>query len=433
MKILVVGAGYVGLVSGTCFAEFGFDITCVDKDQTKITQLQKGRVPIYEPGLDSLLQKQIDAGRISFTTDLKNNIADADVILIAVGTPTDISNRQADMTYVYAVAQEIAPYLTDYKVVVTKSTVPVGTAEKVRQIILKENPNANFDMVSNPEFLREGAAIEDFMKPNRVIVGTDSESAKKIMGEIYRPLFLNKTPVVYVSIPTAELAKYASNAFLATKISFINEIADLSEKVGANVQDIAHCMGLDKRIGSKFLHAGPGYGGSCFPKDTMALAEIGKEHHARQMIVEQVIETNHKRPFAMVKKILHAMSGDIQDKKIAILGIAFKPNTDDIREAPALKIIPELQKNGAKIHAHDPVAQDNATEILKDITWHSNPYDAIDGAHAVVIITEWNEYRALDTRKIYQLLKEKNIIDLRNIYNAETLSGQGFHYVCVGV
>lgn len=432
MKIGVVGTGYVGLVSGTCFAEFGVNVTCVDKDESKITRLKNGEIPIYEPGLDDLVEKQVKAGRLSFTTNLAEAVRDADAVFIAVGTPPSVIDGQADLTYVFQAAEEIAKHLNGYTVIVNKSTVPVGTARKVEAAIRKIRPDADFDVASNPEFLREGAAIEDFLRPDRVVVGTESERAREVMRQLYRPLFLNETPMVMTTPESSEIIKYASNAFLALKITFINEIANLCEKAGANVQDVAKGMGLDGRIGKKFLHAGPGYGGSCFPKDTLALAQIGRGFKAEQSLVERVIEVNANRQRSMADRVIEACNGDVKGKKIAVLGVAFKPNTDDIREAPSLVIIPALQAAGAKIAAHDPAAMDHAKKVLPNVEWCAEPYATMKDADALVIITEWNEFRALDLDRIATLLKNKCIVDLRNIYKLPEMEERGFRYMSIG-
>lgn len=433
MRIAVVGTGYVGLVSGTCFAEFGTEVVCVDTDADKIARLKAGDMPIYEPGLEDLVARQVAAGRLHFTTDLGAAMDGAAAVFIAVGTPTSRrGDGSADMTYVYEAARDIARHIKDYVVVVDKSTVPVGTARTVRRTIAEANPQAAFDVCSNPEFLREGAAINDFMRPDRVVIGVETERAAAVMKQLYRPLFLNETPMVVTTLETAEIIKYAANAFLATKITFMNEVANLCEKAGADVQHVARGLGLDGRIGSKFLHAGPGYGGSCFPKDTRAFVQIGKDYEAPLRIVETVAQVNTDRQFAMARKVIAAMDGDVRGKKIGVLGLAFKPNTDDIREAPALAIIQSLQDAGAKIAAHDPEAMDNARAVLEDIEWCEDPYEVARDAEALVIVTEWNEYRALHLSKLEELLKEKRIIDLRNIYKPDILQERGFHYVSIG-
>lgn len=432
MKIGVVGTGYVGLVSGTCFAEFGIDVICVDKDAGKIERLKNGIIPIYEPGLEDLVAKQVKAGRLHFTTNLAEAMEGADAVFIAVGTPPSVIDGQADLTYVFEAAKEIAQNIKGYTVIVNKSTVPVGTARRVTDVIRAANPNADFDVVSNPEFLREGAAIDDFMRPDRVVVGTTSERARAVMRELYRPLYINETPMVMTTPESSEIIKYASNAFLAVKITFINEIANLCEAVDGNVQDVAKGMGLDGRIGSKFLHAGPGYGGSCFPKDTLALVQIGEQHKAPQTIVQTVVDVNNARQKSMADRVIAACGGSVKDKKIAVLGIAFKPNTDDIREAPSLVIIPELQSAGAKIAATDPVAMDNAKKVLNNVEWCEDAYATIKDADAVVIVTEWNEFRGLNMDKVADLVKTKCIVDLRNIYKLPEMEERGFHYVSIG-
>ncbi len=432
MRIGMVGTGYVGLVSGTCFAEFGIDVTCVDKDEQKINRLQAGEIPIFEPGLDDLVAKQVEAGRISFTTDLKEALDGAEAVFIAVGTPPREEDGQADMSYVYAAAREIAEHMNGYTLIVTKSTVPVGTAREVERIIRETCPDAEFDVCSNPEFLREGAAINDFMHPDRVVIGTESERAVDIMKALYRPLYINETPMVVTTPETAETIKYAGNAFLATKITFINEIANLCEKTGANVQEVAKGIGLDGRSGSKFHHAEPGYGGSCFPKDTLALTQIGHKYGAAQNIVETVVWVNAERQKSMAERVIQACGGDVKGKRIGVLGVAFKPNTDDVRESPALTIIPLLQEEGAHIAAFDPAAMDEAQEHLEDVEWCADAYGVAKDADALVIITEWNEFRGLDLDRIEDLMKEKRLIDLRNVYKVEEMKGRGFHYVSVG-
>lgn len=432
MRIVMVGTGYVGLVSGTCFAEFGHSVICVDKDKKKIEKLQKGEIPIFEPGLEDLLKRQIAAERITFTTKLSEAMEDAEAVFIAVGTPSRPYGRDADMSFVYSAAEEIAKNIKDYIVVVNKSTVPVGTAKEVERIIKDTKPDAEFDVASNPEFLREGAAIDDFMRPDRVVVGVDCERAQDLMREVYRPLYINETPILFTGRETAEVIKYAANAFLATKITFINEIADLCEQVDADVQNVAKGIGLDGRIGSKFLHAGPGYGGSCFPKDTLALTRAGQKYGAPQRIVETVVSVNEDRKARMADRIVKACGGDVRGQKIGILGVAFKPNTDDMRDAPSLTIIPILQQAGAEIHAYDPEAMEEAKEMLPDVTWHENAYDVVDGADALAIITEWNEFRALDLDRIADLMKRKTIIDLRNIYKRNDMQKRGFDYFSVG-
>lgn len=432
MRIGVVGTGYVGLVSGTCFAEFGTEVICVDKDAGKIERLKKGEIPIYEPGLDDLVEKQVKAGRLSFTTDLKEALKDADAVFIAVGTPSRKTDGHADLTYVFEAAREIIANVEGYTVLVTKSTVPVGTAREIEKIVREMGREKDIDVCSNPEFLREGAAINDFMRPDRVVVGCSSERAEAVMRALYRPLFLNETPIVVTSPETSEIIKYAANAFLATKISFINEIANLCEAAGGNVQHVAKAIGLDGRIGSKFLNAGPGYGGSCFPKDTLALTQTGRKFGTPQRLVETVVEVNADRQQQMAQKIIAACGGSVQGLKIGVLGIAFKPNTDDVRDAPSLVIVPILQQLGAKVVAHDPVAKEQAEKILTDLQWAEDPYDVAKDADALVIITEWNEYRQLDLERIAGDMKQKRLVDLRNIYKVSEVEPHGFHYVSIG-
>ncbi len=432
MRIGMVGTGYVGLVSGVCFAEFGHSVICVDKDESKIVSLEKGEVPIYEPGLDTLLKRQIEAGRIEFTTDIAKAVKGCDVVFIAVGTPSRRYCRDADLSYVHGAAREVAENIEGYTVVVNKSTVPVGTACEVEAIIRETNPNADFDVASNPEFLREGAAIDDFMRPDRVVVGTSSERAQEVMREVYRPLYLNETPILFTKRETAEVIKYAANAFLATKITFINEIADLCEQVGADVQQVSKGIGLDGRIGSKFLNAGPGYGGSCFPKDTLALTRAGQKYGAPQRIVETVVSVNEDRKSRMADKIIAAAGGDVRGKTIGILGVAFKPNTDDMRDAPSLTIIPVLQQAGAKINAYDPEAIETAKPLIDDVNWNDNSYAAVKDADILVILTEWNEFRALDLKRVKSEMSGNIIVDLRNIYKANEMKDLGFNYSSIG-
>jgi len=432
MKIAVIGSGYVGLVSGACFAEFGWSVTCVDKDVSKIDMLNQGKIPIYEPGLETLVQNNCEKGRLSFTTDLKSTVRDSDVVFIAVGTPPDSEGGHADLTFVFQVGEEIANAMDGYTVVVTKSTVPVDTGRRLKQRILDVNPKADFDVVSNPEFLREGSAIEDFMRPNRVVIGSESERASNVMKQLYRPLFLLETPIVFTNLETSELIKYASNAFLATKIAFINEIANLCEKCGADVQDVSKGMGLDQRIGKKFLHSGPGYGGSCFPKDTLALVQTANDFGTPTPIVDTVVKSNDDRKRSMAQKVIDACQGSVEGKSIAVLGVTFKPNTDDMRDSPSLDIIPDLQKSGAQIKAFDPQGMKNAQSMLKNVTWASDVYDCLQEAEAVVIITEWNEFRAIDFEKAKTQMKFPLMIDLRNIYNPEEMKANGFDYVSIG-
>jgi len=433
MNILVIGTGYVGLVSGTCFSEFGFQVTCIDKDEAKIARLKKGEIPIYEPGLDDLVRRNLEAGRLCFDTDTERHVGQADVIFIAVGTPTRRGDGHADLTYVFAAAEEVAAHLSGYSVIVTKSTVPVGTGRHLQDVIAKANPQADFDIASNPEFLREGSAINDFMRPDRVVVGTESDRAITIMRQLYRPLYLIETPILFASLETAELIKYAANAFLATKISFINQIADLCEAVGANVHEVAKGMGLDKRIGGKFLHAGPGYGGSCFPKDTLALVKTAEMHNIDMPMVEGVVHYNDQRKIAMATRIKNAMGGDIQGKKIAILGLAFKPETDDMRDSPALSILPQLVADGAQITAYDPAAMEEAKPLLPAaITYVKSALDTLHEADAVVVITEWNEFRAISASVFTDLMAGRIMVDLRNLYEAAQMTEAGLEYHSIG-
>jgi len=433
MRVTVIGTGYVGLVSGTCFSEFGHEVTCVDRDLGKIANLQKGAVPIYEPGLEDLVSKNVAEGRLSFTTDTAAAVTQADAVFIAVGTPTSRrGDGYADLSYVYGAARELAPHLKGYTVIVDKSTVPVGTARQVARIIAEVNPEADFDVASNPEFLREGAAIADFMRPDRVVIGVESDRAEEVLKSLYRPLYLIETPMVVTGIETAELTKYAANAFLATKISFINEMANLCEVIGADVVDVARGMGLDGRIGKKFLHPGPGYGGSCFPKDTLALMRIAQEHGSPSRIVETVVEVNAAQKARMVRKIRKALGGNEAGKTIAVLGLSFKPETDDMRDAPSLTIIPALTEKGARVRCHDPEAMDAARELLTDIFFASNPYETCEGADAVVLMTEWNQYRALDLERLKSTLKSPIFIDLRNVYRPLEMEHLGFRYSGVG-
>lgn len=426
MKIAMIGTGYVGLVSGVCFSDFGHDVVCVDKAVSKIEALEHGEIPIYEPGLDVVLARNVAAGRLSFTTDLAAAVAGAEAVFIAVGTPTRRGDGHADLTYVMAAAAEIGQALTGYTVVVTKSTVPVGTNRKVAEAVRTANPDADFDVASNPEFLREGAAIDDFMKPDRVVVGVESERARGVMGDIYRPLYLREFPVVYTGLETAEMIKYAANAFLATKISFINEIATLCERVGANVKDVAKGMGLDGRIGNKFLHAGPGYGGSCFPKDTSALARIGQDYGVPMRITETVIAVNDTVKRRMIDKITDLCGGSVNGKTIAVLGVTFKPGTDDMRDAPSLTIVPALVGAGAKVHVVDPHGRREGEALLPGVEWQTDPYTAAQGAEALVILTEWNEFRALDLKRLALAMAEPRMADLRNIYAREDVLAAGF-------
>ncbi len=433
MRVTMIGTGYVGLVSGACFADFGHVVTCVDKDEGKIQRLQKGEIPIFEPGLDELVKDNVEQGRLHFTTDATHAIRDADAVFIAVGTPSRRGDGYADLSYVYAAAEEIAGLIQGYTVIVTKSTVPVGTGDEVEAIIRKKRPDAEFAVVSNPEFLREGAAINDFKRPDRVVVGGASDDrARHIMNELYRPLFLNETPIVFTERRTSELIKYAANAFLAMKITFINEIADLCEEAGANVQEVARGIGLDNRIGRKFLNAGPGYGGSCFPKDTLALMKTARDYHAPIELIETTVRVNSARKQKMAQKIIEAIGGDVKGKTIAILGLTFKPNTDDMRDAPALDIVPTLQDEGAKVKAFDPEGMSEAKHMLKDVQFATGPYDCVQNADAVVIITEWDQFRALDLDRMKDALKAPVVVDLRNIYSPAEMRAKGFKYESVG-
>jgi UDPglucose 6-dehydrogenase len=432
MRVAMIGSGYVGLVSGTCFADFGHEVTCVDKDKGKIDALNGGAVPIYEPGLTELVAANAKAGRLKFTTDLKAAVKDADAVFIAVGTPSRRGDGHADLTYVFDAAREIAGSLDGFTVVVTKSTVPVGTGDEVERIIAETRSGADCAVVSNPEFLREGAAIQDFKHPDRIVVGTDNARAREVMTELYRPLYLNRSPILFTDRRTAELIKYAANAFLATKITFINEIADLAEKVGADVQEIARGIGLDNRIGAKFLHAGPGYGGSCFPKDTVALIKTGQDYGAPLRIVEAVAAVNDTRKRAMARKVSHALGGDMRGKTIAVLGLTFKPNTDDMREAPSIPLITALQDMGATVRAYDPVGMEQARAFLTNVTFCGDAYSCAEGASALVIVTEWEQFRALDFARLKGVMERSVLVDLRNIYRADEMARHGFVYESVG-
>jgi len=432
MRIAMVGSGYVGLVSGACFADFGHQVVCVDNDADKIAALVQGNVPIFEPGLDALLQINLRAGRLTFTTSLADAAREADAIFIAVGTPTRRGDGHADLSYVYMAAEEIADVARDGTVIVTKSTVPVGTGDEVERILKARRPEAHLPVVSNPEFLREGAAIEDFKRPDRIVVGTDDDDARRVMSEIYRSLYLNQAPLLFVSRRTSELIKYAANAFLAMKITFINEIADLCERLQADVQDVARGIGLDNRIGGKFLHAGPGYGGSCFPKDTLALVKTAEDVGSPMRIIETVIDVNDKRKHRMAQKIITACGGSVAGKRIAVLSLAYKPNTDDMRDAPSLTIIPALIAAGATIIAHDPESMESARPLLTGVRMMDDPYAVIDGADALVIITEWNAYRALDLKRVRETLAKPVVVDLRNIYRPAEMAALGFSYHAVG-
>jgi UDPglucose 6-dehydrogenase len=433
MKVVMIGSGYVGLVSGACFAEFGADVTCIDTDVDKINMLKAGEIPIYEPGLDDLVRSNMEKGRLKFTTEYGDVLGKTDLVFIAVGTPSRRGDGHADLSYVYQAAKDIAPHLDGYTVVVDKSTVPVGTARNVKRIIETENSDADFDVASNPEFLREGAAISDFMRPDRVVLGAESERALNVLRELYRPLNLIETPIVSTDLESAELIKYASNAFLATKISFINEMSILCEAVGADVHAVSKGMGLDGRIGKKFLHVSPGYGGSCFPKDTKALVRIAQESGVTSRIVESVVEVNEAQKARMTKKISEAFSGDISGKTISVLGLTFKPETDDMRDAPSLSIIPKLLEKGAVVRAHDPHGMEEAKKMLPGaVNYFDDMYDSIVGADGVLILTEWNEYRGLDLQKIKDTMKSDIFIDLRNVYEPEVMSKLGFQYHCIG-
>ena len=428
----MIGSGYVGLVSGACFADFGHEVICVDKDEKKIAALLEGRMPIFEPGLDHLVSSNVAAGRLRFTTDLPEGVKDADAVFIAVGTPSRRGDGHADLSYVYGAAKEIAGAISGFTVIVDKSTVPVGTGDEVERIIREANPDADFAVVSNPEFLREGAAIDDFKRPDRVVIGGDDPRALEVMRQIYRPLALGRSPLIEMSRRGAELTKYAGNAFLATKITFINEIADLCEKVGADVQDVARGIGLDNRIGGKFLHAGPGYGGSCFPKDTLALLKTSQDYDAPQRIVEAVVAVNDNRKRAMGRKVIAACGGDVRGKTVAVLGLTFKPNTDDMRDSPAIAVVQTLQDAGANVRAYDPEGMDQAKLVLDGITYCTNSYEAMEGSDALVIVTEWDAFRALDLDRARSLLSEPVLVDLRNIYPRDMVEKAGFRYTAIG-
>ncbi len=432
MKVAMIGTGYVGLVTGACFADLGHNVVCVDKDGAKIERLKKGEIPIYEPGLEDMVQRNVEARRLSFTTSFAEAVPGRDAVFIAVGTPTKENDGNADLSAVYAAARELARHIGGYTVVVDKSTVPVGTGDEVEAIIAKENPGADFDVASNPEFLREGSAIDDFMKPDRVVIGTNAERPRRVMQALYRPLTMHETPMIYTSRATAELTKYAANAFLATKVTFINEIADICERVGADVQDVSRGIGLDSRIGSKFLQAGAGFGGSCFPKDTLALTSTARKVGQPTMIVEAVMAANSERKRRMAEKILAACGGDLEGKTLAVLGVTFKPNTDDMRDAPSLDIIPLLQDAGAKIRAYDPEGMEEAGKYLTGIAWSNDAYSVMPDADALLILTEWNEFRVLDFERIKGLLRTPLIVDLRNIYSLAEMAAAGFTYHSVG-
>jgi UDPglucose 6-dehydrogenase len=432
MRIVMIGTGYVGLVSGACFADFGHQVVCVDKDGGKIAALKRGEIPIFEPDLERLVETNVKAGRLSFTTELKGPVGEADAVFIAVGTPSRRGDGHADLTYVHAAAREIAEALTGFTVVITKSTVPIGTGDEVERIVRETNPAADVVVASNPEFLREGAAIRDFKHPDRIVVGTDDERARKAITEIYRPLYLNQAPIMYTGRRTAELIKYAANAFLATKVTFINEIADLAEKTGADVQEVARGIGLDNRIGGKFLHAGPGFGGSCFPKDTRALVKTAQDYDVSLRIVEAVLAVNENRKRAMARKVAAALGGNLRGKTIAVLGLAFKPNTDDMREAPSIPLITALIDQGATVRAYDPESMDQARTELPNIEYSADAYACAKGADALVIVTEWEQFRALDLRRLKAELKQPIVVDLRNIYRPDEMAAFGFTYDSVG-
>ena len=432
MRVAMIGTGYVGLVSGACFSEFGVEVVAVDKDAAKIAALREGRMPIFEPGLEDLVARNVKAGRLSFSTDLAGAVNGADAVFIAVGTPSRRGDGHADLSYVYAAAREIAAALTGYAVVITKSTVPVGTGREVERVIRATRPAADFDVVSNPEFLREGSAIGDFMRPDRVVIGAGSERARELMRRLYRPLYLIETPLIFTTLETAELIKYAANTFLATKITFINEIADLCEKVGADVQDVAKGIGLDGRIGRKFLHAGPGYGGSCFPKDTLALVRTAETAGSPIRIVEAVVAANERRKKAMAGRVIAACGGSVTGATIAILGLTFKPNTDDMRDAPSLDIVQALQKAGARVRAYDPEGMNEAKTLLPGVEWCADAYDALRGSDAGVIVTEWNQFRALDLPRLGKIMKRPILVDLRNIYRPDEAAAAGIAYHSIG-
>ena len=432
MRIAVIGTGYVGLVSGACFADFGHDVICVDKDASKIDALHAGRIPIFEPGLQALVETNVRGGRLAFTTDLTEGVKGAEAVFIAVGTPSRRGDGHADLGYVFAAAAEVAKAVSGFTVVITKSTVPVGTGDEVERILRENNPDAEFAVVSNPEFLREGAAIDDFKRPDRVVIGGHDERAMAVMREIYRPLSLNRSPVIEMSRRGAELTKYAGNAFLATKITFINEIADLCEAVGADVQDVSRGIGLDNRIGKKFLHAGPGYGGSCFPKDTLALLKTSQDYEAPQRIVEAVVAVNENRKRAMGRKVIAAMGDEVRGKTVAVLGLTFKPNTDDMRDSPAIAVIQLLQDAGARVQAYDPEGMEQAAKLLQNVDFKTDTYATMEGADALVIVTEWDAFRALDLKRVKSLLSEPILIDLRNIYPRDIVENAGFTYIAVG-
>ena len=432
MRVAMIGTGYVGLVSGACFADFGHHVVCVDKDAAKIAALKRGEMPIYEPGLADLVAANARVGRLTFTTDLKGPVAEAEAVFIAVGTPSRRGDGHADLSFVYAAAKEIAAAVSGFTAVITKSTVPVGTGDEVERIIRQARPDADVTVVSNPEFLREGAAIQDFKHPDRIVVGTDDERGRDVMNELYRPLYLNQAPIIVTSRRTAELIKYVANAFLATKITFINEIAELAEKVGADVQHVARGIGLDNRIGGKFLHAGPGFGGSCFPKDAVALAKTAQDHDAPLRLVETTIAVNDARKRAMARKVANALGGETRGRTIAVLGLTFKPNTDDMREAPSIPLIAALQDMGAKVRVYDPAGMEQAKAVLTGVTYCENPYVCADKADALVLVTEWEEFRALDFDRLKTTMARPLVVDLRNVYRPDEMARRGFDYVSIG-
>ncbi|MDB5632177.1 MAG: UDP-glucose 6-dehydrogenase [Tardiphaga sp.] len=432
MRIAMIGAGYVGLVSGACFSDFGHHVICVDSDQEKITALNNGEIPIHEPGLAELVASNMKQGRLVFVNDMKSAVSNAEVVFIAVGTPSRRGDGHADLSYVYAAARGIAGSLSKFAVIVNKSTVPVGSGDEVERIIREENPNAEFAVVSNPEFLREGAAIRDFKHPDRIVIGTTDKRAREVMAEVYRPLHLNSSPILYTDRRTAELTKYAANSFLATKVAFINEMADLAEKVGANVQEVARGIGLDNRIGLKFLHAGPGFGGSCFPKDTLALIKTGQDNDSPMRIVEAVVAVNDQRKRAMARKVAHAFGGNLRGKSIAVLGVTFKPDTDDMRDAPSIPLITALQDMGAEVRVFDPVGMEQAKKVFENVTFCEDAYDCARGSHAIVIVTEWEQFRALDLKEMASIMACPVIVDLRNIYSPDEVTRNGFLYSGVG-
>ncbi|MFN3932868.1 MAG: UDP-glucose dehydrogenase family protein [Brevundimonas sp.] len=432
MRVAMIGTGYVGLVSGACFADFGHEVTCVDKDASKITRLEKGEIPIFEPGLDDLVAANVRDGRLTFALDGAEAIRTADAVFIAVGTPSRRGDGHADLSYVHAAAEEIAGLIEGFTVIVTKSTVPVGTGDEIEAIIRARRPDADFAVVSNPEFLREGAAIEDFKRPDRIVVGAEDPRAQAVMREIYRPLNLNETPILFTGRRTSELIKYAANAFLAMKITFINEMADLCEKVGADVQQVARGIGLDNRIGSKFLHAGPGYGGSCFPKDTLALVRTAVDAGAPVRLIETTVEVNDARKKAMAGKVAAALDGELAGKTVALLGLTFKPNTDDMRDAPSLDVAPALIAMGATVQAFDPEGMKEAAHLLPGVVFRDGPYEAVEGADVVVILTEWDQFRALDLNRVKQVMRQPVMVDLRNVYRPDDMRARGFRYVSIG-